>query len=230
MDEDSDTYWQLLKLNFKVKYRNFKEFCAIVRRFYKNRQFCQCDLLLLREYLWQNPFAISKKFLIRHGEKNVHAYGETPLTSLAKIAEACQITPKDVVYELGCGRGRGCFWLHCFYQCRVVGIDFVPSFIQKAEKVRKRCDLEAIDFRCEDMSKSDFSGGTVFYLYGTCLEDSLIKKLIKKFKQLPSGTKIMTVSYPLSDYSSGFNLHRTLSVPFTWGEGIVYIQEVKKSK
>ncbi|MBS4168326.1 class I SAM-dependent methyltransferase [Parachlamydia sp. AcF125] len=224
MDEGSDTYWQLLQLNLKVKYRNFKEFCTVVKRYYGNRQFFQCDLLLLCQYLWQNPFAISKNFLMRKEEKEIYAYGETPLTSLEKIAAACQITSKDVVYELGCGRGRSCFWTHCFYQCSVIGIDFVPAFIQKAEKVKAKCHLQAIEFRCEDMLQTDFSKGTLFYLYGTCLEEDLIKKLLEKFKSLPAGTKIVTVSYPLTDYSPDFALIKTLSVPFTWGEGDVYIQ------
>jgi hypothetical protein len=227
-EPDSESFWSLFKLNLQVKFRNFKEFWRVVFRFYRNRMFCQQDLYLLSLYLWQNPFKISKEFLLNSGAADPYAYGETPLTTFAQIAEACQITAKDTLVELGCGRGRSCFWLHCFYGCRVIGIDFVPLFIEKAQKVKERYQLESLEFRCEDMLTSHFDEGTIFYLYGTCLDDEVIRKLIDKFRKLPAGTKIITVSYPLNDYTRKplFSVLRELTLPFTWGEGVVYIQEL----
>ncbi len=63
---------------------------------------------------------------------------ETPLTSLEVIARECQLSVRDVVFELGCGRGRTCFWLNQFIGCAVIGIDYVPAFIEKALKVKRR--------------------------------------------------------------------------------------------
>lgn len=225
---DEESYWELFLLNFKVRYRNFIEYCKVATRFYSNRQFSVCDLKLLSEYVWKNPFKISKEFLLAKGESDPYAYGETPLTSLEIIAKKSGITSTDVVFELGCGRGRGCFWLNSFYGCKVVGIDFVPLFIQKANKVKDRYQVKGVEFRCEDMLKADFSEGTIFYLYGTCLDEDFIKKLIKKFEKLPKGTKIITVSYPLSDYARDgrFTLIKQFPVPFTWGEGLVYLQKI----
>jgi len=227
---DPESFWSLLLLNLQVKFRNLSEFCRVIFRFYRNRSFRQQDLYLLSQYLWKNPFKVSKEFLLKSGAIDPYAYGETPLTTLAQIAEACQISPVDTFFELGCGRGRSCFWISCFYKCRVIGIDFVPVFIEKAQKVKKRYHLESIDFRCEDMLKSSFSGGTIFYLYGTCLDTLVIKKLINKFSKLPPGTKIVTVSYPLNDYIQQplFSILKEWKLPFTWGEGVVYIQELRR--
>lgn len=159
------------------------------------------------------------------GEEEIYAYGETPLTTLATIAEAAQLKKEDKVFELGCGRGRGCFWLENFIGCQVVGIDFVPTFIKKADEVRHRFNLSKIAFRCEDLAVSDLAGATAVYLYGTCYEDAFIQMLIGKFAKLPSGTKIITVSYPLSDYTKLplFTVTKQFTAPFTWGEAEVFV-------
>ncbi len=55
------------------------------------------------------------------------------------IARECGIQKEDVVFELGCGRGRTCFWLNTFIGCKVVGIGFgnntkVAIVFQRDEK------------------------------------------------------------------------------------------------
>ena len=96
------------------------------------------DLALLMSYLFQNPYKISKNFLIARHETEIYAYGETPLTSLEKIARSAKLTDRDVVLELGCGRGRTCFWLRSFIGCKVIGVDFIGTFIDKANQVKKK--------------------------------------------------------------------------------------------
>ena len=77
--------------------------------------------------------------------------------------------------------------------------------------------------------QTDLKKATVIYLYGTCLEDHTIKALISRFKQVAPGTRIITVSYALSDYTDQplFETMKRFPARFTWGEGDVYIQ-VKK--
>jgi hypothetical protein len=219
-------YLKLLWLNLIVKKRNLFEYFKVLWKYYPHSLFRHIDLSLLSLYFFKSPFKISKEFLIKRGEREVYAYGETPLTTLQEIATQCQISEQDVVFELGSGRGRGCFWLHCFLGCRVVGIDYIPAFIAKAQHIQNKYHLHDIEFRCENFLKTDCREATVIYLFGTCLEDDFIQKLIKKFKNLPVGTKIITVSYPLSDYASEpiFRVLHTFSVPFNWGEAEVYLQ------
>lgn len=227
MDKE-ESYWELFWLNLKVKYRNFREYCRVVRRFYNNPQFRCVDLRLLKSYFWKNPFTVSREFLSSKGYDDRYVYGETPLTSLEMIAKASQIQSSDTVFDLGCGRGRGCFWLNSFCGCKVVGIDFIPAFIQKAVMVKHLCGVEGVNFKCENFLESNFTGATVFYLNGTCLDKNSIQKLIKKLIKLPKGTKIITVSYPLQDFTdlNQFQMIKALAVPFTWGEGVVYIQRL----
>jgi len=216
----------LFGLNLKVKWFNLIEFIRLFFRYYGNDRFLKIDLSLLAAYFLRNPFKISKQFLFKKGESEVYTYGETPLTTLDLIAQTCRISPKDTVYELGCGRGRTCFWLHEFIGCRVVGVDYVPTFIEKAQYVQQQFHVSAVSFKCEDFFHTDLQNATVIYFYGTCSSNIEISKLIDRFSQLAKGTQIITVSYALTDYqpTAPFEILKRFSAPFTWGEADVYLQ------
>lgn len=179
------------------------------------------------QYLLRNPHQISKAFLRKRGEANVYAFGETPLTTLDLIAKECRILSKDCVYELGCGSARSCFWLHTFVKCEVVGVDHLPAFINKANRVKRWNRLSKIHFIKDDMLKVELQKATVIYLYGTCLEDEMIEKLIEQFKQLPARTKIITVSYPLTDYCDKtlFTVTKHFIGRFPWGKASIFLNE-----
>lgn len=219
-------FFSLLWLNLVVKKRNLVEFVKTACRYYGNWPFFKLDASLLLTYLFDNPFQVSQRFLKDKGEMNIYAYGETPLTTLELIATNARFNASDTLFELGCGRGRTCFWLNQFIGCKVVGIDFVPAFIERAERVRKKLRVSGIEFRCEDMRKSDFTGATGFYFYGTCYDEPFIRELIEKFKRCPSGTKIVSISYPLSDYTNEplFEVMSRFPALFTWGKADVYVQ------
>ena len=216
----------LLWIHLKVKVINLLEYGQVVYRYYSHSQFAKIDLALLFSYLFINPFRISKHFLSAKGEKEVYTYGETPLTTLELIAYACDMTSRDVVFELGCGRGRTCFWLNQIIGCRVVGIDYVPLFIEKGQAIIQRFQLQHLSFRLEDLFQADLKGATVIYLYGTCFSAASIDLLIERLIQLPKGTKIITVSYALTDFqpNAPFRIVKHFLAPFTWGKTYVYLQ------
>lgn len=227
--KDFKEYFTLLGINLVVKARNFIEYMRVLYRYYRKKSFAKADGSLVLMYLFDNPFSISRRYFLHRSNSEEFTYGETPLTSLEKIAKEARLTSKDTVYELGCGRGRTCFWMQSFIGCKVVGIDLVPDFIQRAQRIQRKLKIENIQFKTEDFLKSDLKNASVIYLYGTCLEDETIKHLISHFKQLAPGTRIITVSYALSDYTDQpiFETMKRFPARFTWGEGDVYIQ-VKK--
>lgn len=222
-------FFSLLWLNLKVFFINTLEFFKIAFRYYGNTSFLKADVALRLMYLFHNPYKISKRFLMKRGDDDVYAYGETPLTSMDLIAKECHITPHDCVFELGAGRGRTCFWLNTVIGCSVVGIEYIPEFVDRANRIIKKLKMHKIDFRIGDMLKADYSGATVCYLYGTCLDDAEIKMLVEKFAKLPSGTKVITVSYSLGEYSKNdnFELMKRFTVPYTWGDADVYLHVVR---
>ena len=222
-------FFYLLWVNLTVQIRSTIDFFRIAFKYYSNVEFMKADLSVLLMYFFRSPYAISKHFLTKKGEEDVYAYGETPLATMDIIAQECRIQKEDTFFEIGSGRGRVCFWIHSFIGCRVVGIEFIPEFVSYANSIKKRLHLDGVEFRLQNMLEADYSGATVCYLYGSCLSDDSIESLIKKFASLPPGTKIITVSYPLSDYAGGegFEVMKRFTVPFTWGMGDVFLQVVK---
>lgn len=212
-----------------MRFFNLFDFFRTAFYYYGNRDFRRADLALLCSYLWENPYRISRKFLQKRGEAEIYAYGETPPATMDKIAQECGITSQDVVVELGCGRARTCFWLALVLKAEVIGIDFVPKFVEKAEKVQFKYKVPRMQLKCADFLKENFEKGTVVYLHGTCMTDGEITLLSEKLTRMKKGTKVITVSFPLTDYPLGekWELKKQFQGDFTWGSTDVYLQILK---
>lgn len=219
-------YLSLLALNLSVKAHSLIEYIKVIYRYYRKPSFAKVDASLELMYLFDNPFSISRRYFMHQRKSEEYTYGETPITTFHQIVNQAKISSKDNFYELGCGRGRLCFWLSQFIGCKVVGVDIVADFILRANRIKNKLAISKIEFKNENFLTTDLKDATVIYLYGTCLEDETIKKLIERFKTLPLGTKIITVSYPLADYTHEplFEIMKRFPAKFSWGKGDVYIQ------
>ncbi|MBS0606820.1 MAG: class I SAM-dependent methyltransferase [Verrucomicrobia bacterium] len=215
---------------WKVWWYFFQEERQVRLCFYRNGKFQSRDRAFKKIYRFKNPYRMNKKFLRSMGIQEVDTYGETPLTTLYSIAKQCEITSQDHFIDLGCGRGRGTFFLNDYFGCRTTGIEWNPEFVANAKKLAATGASLAPEFICTDMLSADLSKATVIYLFGTCLPDPIIEKLAESFARLPRSTKIITVSFPLSDYSKAFREIKEFTGSFPWGEGSIYLnQRTEKS-
>lgn len=196
-------------------------------RFYPNTVFAKADWALLRAYTFQNPYRIAKHYLVSTGADDPYTYGETPLHTMEKIVDAFDIRPIDLVYELGCGRGRTCLWLATHIGCQVVGLETVPQFMEVATKVQESHQIHNLSFQADDFFDADYSLPSVVYLYGTSMDDASIRKLTNRLGDLPPGAKVITVSFALTDYMKVpfLKVVKSIKVSFTWGETDVYLHE-----
>ncbi|CRX38645.1 SAM-dependent methyltransferase [Estrella lausannensis] len=220
----------LVALKIKTRLIGIKEFFKTAFLYYGNTKFMKSDLSLMGMYLFNSPYSISKRFLEEQGDKNIYAYGETPLDTMEKIVRECGISSADHVFELGSGRGRVCFWLNTVLGAKVTGIDNVPAFIERAEKIRHKLGMEGVHFVLGDFLTAPLNGGTVYYLFGSALEEEFLGKMAKRFEELPKGTRFVTISFPLTDYTKpgSFEVMKRFPVTFPWGETDAYLQIKKK--
>lgn len=214
-----------MKNYLKYKLKEFKEEAAFKRSF-PDKAFQAIDKALKQSYLLQNPYRVSKQFLEKRGDEDIHQYGETPLRTMYKIAYAAGITNQDHFIELGAGRGRTAFFVSHYFRCRVTGIEQIPLFVNKAEKVAISHSLIEPRFRCEDFLKTNLSDATVIYCNGTCLSDHTIFELCKK---IPENCKTISVSYPLRDYDNRFHILKKIKARYLWGETEVFIESCDHS-
>lgn len=205
----------------------WKEERKVRRQFYGDACFKRADKALKKRYLFRNPYAISRRFLKARGADEVHVYGETPLTSLNLIARKVPLSDKDVFLDLGCGRGRGVFFVHCRFGCRAIGLDWVLEFIQEAKAAAAEAG-SPVEFRCGEMAGHEaMAQATVIYLAWTCMSEEERDAAERALEHTCEGTRIVTVSYPLS--SKNFILKDTVLVSFPWGEGEVFFHERKNA-
>lgn len=189
------------------KKRIWQDRLQTARHFYP--KFAPIDLCFGLIGLFMNPYRLCRKFLQKMGADNVYAYGETPIMTYQRIVEQCEVRLSDVWIELGAGRGKGCFWLNRMVGCKVIGIEWIPSFVRIAKVLKKLFGLREIEFRCEDFEKTDLREGTIIYLYGNH------PKI-----QIPEGLRVITMSEPLE----GARVLKAFWVRFPWGRTTAYLQ------
>jgi len=213
---------------FKYAFKECMLQRAVKKCYYGDAAFSHLDRSFIKRYLFRSPYTISKRYLRHKGECSVHTYGETPLPTYEKIAREAYIHSEDIYLELGFGRGRGIFFLHHFFQCRAIGVERIPLFVGLAKQVAIQHNLEDVSFICADFNLMSLPTASVVYLYGTALHEEEIYPLISKLKTLPAGARIVSISYPLTDYEGkAFHVQKCFPVTFLWGETDAYLQTVR---
>ncbi len=191
------------------------------RKVFSDSKFKEIDKDLKRAYLWKNPYTISREFYQAIGERDIYQYGETPLTTMSKIARSLKLTEEDHIFEYGAGRGRTSFFLNHFSDAKVTAIEHNPIFIERAKDIAQKHGLD-ITFLEKDFLDVDPKEASVIYLYGTCLPDRTIYQLCDKFQK---GVKIVTISYALREYDRRFSIMQKLRVRFPWGDTEAFINQ-----
>ncbi len=183
------------------------------------------DSYLRRLYLMTNPYRVHRRFC--KSKKTSPIYGETPLQAYALLAHHLNLSHEDTFIELGCGRGRGLFFLNHLTGCLAIGVERIPLFVKKAFQVIERYQLgHQVKIIVGDFLEKlpTSSGRAVFYLYGTTLSAQEIQRLICQLRSYSKNSIYLTVSYPLSDYSAAFCTEKAFTLPFLWGRTTVYLQ------
>ena len=75
------------------------------------------------------------------------------------------------------------------------------------------------------MLYADLPEATLIYLNGICLEDQEIEIMIEQLKRFAKKARIVTVSYPLSEYAvKGFKVEKVFPLSFPFGITEAYLQ------
>ncbi len=178
-------------------------------RYYRNPRFALIDLAYGFFALFQNPYRICRKFLQKRNATEIYAYGETPFATYEKLVRECGVGSNDIWYEMGAGRGKGCFWLAHFAKCQVVGVEWIPQFVRQAEWILALFPSSQVRFECKEMKEADLSRATIIYLYGN-----------HPPLKIPSNARVITISEPLPQ----LEVIKQFWVRYPWGRTSAYLQ------
>lgn len=175
-------------------------------------------------YRWKSPFALSRsaRRKIPLPDSDL-IYGETPAITAFDLLSHIGIDHADHVVE--CGGGTSVFSLVAVsaFGCRATVLEIVPSFVKKTREVVAMLGLKRLLVKQSDMLAEPLPEGTLYYLTGTTFCEETWKVLQKQMATAPVGAKAISLSVQLD--SKAWNLIEKLTLPFSWGENTVYIQQ-----
>lgn len=126
-------------------------------------------------------------------------YVPTPNDAVELMLRLAQVTPADVVYDLGSGDGRIVITAAQKYGARGVGVELDPELVKRARAGAAKAGVQdRVEFRQEDLFKADLSPATVVTLF---LSPSMNLRLESKLKrELRPGARIVAYRFPVGTW------------------------------
>jgi SAM-dependent methyltransferase len=126
-------------------------------------------------------------------------YVPTPPFIVDVILNMAEVTPEDVVYDLGCGDGRIVVEAAKLHGARGVGIDIDPIRIRESKRnAAKNGVTDRVVFRMEDIFETDIREASVVTLY---LLPTLNMRLRPKlWRDLDVGSRVVSHGYDMGDW------------------------------
>lgn len=125
-------------------------------------------------------------------------YVPMPDNLVTALLNMAQVTPHDVVYDLGSGDGRIPIAAARLFGARGVGIEIEPNLIRRSNEALARAGAaDRVVFLNQDLFESDISRATVVTLF---LNPGVNQRLMPKLlRELRPGTRIVSLNFDMGD-------------------------------
>jgi hypothetical protein len=139
-------------------------------------------------------------------EPSVH-FAATPMPVVDAMLQLAQVTPRDVVYDLGSGDGRIVMLAAQKYGARAVGVEIDPKLVELSRQVARDGEVgDRVKFVQGDLFTADISEASVVTLW---LGEGLNARLEPKLRrELRPGARIVSHQFRMA----GWVPDRTLQV------------------
>ncbi|MCD4782922.1 MAG: methyltransferase domain-containing protein [Candidatus Eremiobacteraeota bacterium] len=184
------------------------------------------DFLLFLNYFWRFPSIYI--FRERKGlgyPYNNFLYGETPYYTVREIIETAEINENDVVYDLGCGRGKFLFFTRLYTGARCIGVDLISTYIKIAQNITEKAEIRNLDFFEEDILNVGLSTATVVFVNGTYFSPETHEGISLNIGKMKPGTRFISSSVEYDN--PGLEHFATRDLIFSWARTPVYFYRVK---
>ncbi len=126
-------------------------------------------------------------------------YVPTPQSVVEDMLRLADVKKGDVLYDLGSGDGRIPITAAKKYGIRATGIGIDAERVWEAEQNARRDGVaHLVEFRREDLFKTDFRDATVITLY--LLPDLNLKLRSRLWSELRPGTRIVSHQFDMGDW------------------------------
>jgi hypothetical protein len=123
----------------------------------------------------------------------------TPREVVDVMLKLANVTPNDIIYDLGSGDGRIVITAAMQYGARGIGLDIDPQRIKEgAEHAAKEGVADRVSFRQVDLFEADIHEATVLMLY--LLPAMNLELRQRLLDQLEPGTRIVSHEFDMGDW------------------------------
>lgn len=107
-------------------------------------------------------------------------YQPTPVRVILELVEQAKIGEHDIFYDLGSGLGQVPLLVHLLSGARGKGVEVEPAYHLYAQQSTARLNLP-VEFINLDARQTDYSDGTVFFMY-TPFKGKLLQTVLERLK------------------------------------------------
>ncbi|MEA5447198.1 class I SAM-dependent methyltransferase [Leptolyngbya sp. CCNP1308] len=149
----------------------------------------------------------------------------TPADAIAAMLKLAELSPRDVVYDLGCGDGRLLIQAATNYDIRGVGVDVDAALLRQAQgKADQEGVGDRLTFQQENLFETDFRDATVVFIY---LLPHLNLRLRPRLQaQLQPGSRIVTHMFDMGDWAPDL----TLPLESSEEDSVLYLWRIAHAK
>jgi SAM-dependent methyltransferase len=123
----------------------------------------------------------------------------TPPAVVRAMLDVAQVTPNDLVVDLGSGDGRIVIAAAKDFGARGVGIEIDAELIAEARENARRAGVaDRVQFHQEDLFQTDISKATVVTLY--LMPNLNLKLRPRLLKELKPGTRVVSHAFDMGDW------------------------------
>jgi hypothetical protein len=121
-------------------------------------------------------------------------YQPTPARIVLELIERASLKEEDVFYDVGSGLGQVCILVNLLSGARTKGVEFEPAYCDYARRCAGELNLSQVEFINVDARETDYSDGTVFFMY-TPFEGRLLQEVLEKLKDASRKRRIRVCTY-----------------------------------
>ena len=127
-------------------------------------------------------------------------YEPTPMPVVRALLELAEVSPRDVVFDLGSGDGRIPITAAKEFGARGVGIEIDPALVKRAQANAREAGVEdKVEFRLGNMYDADVRSATVVTLF---LNPGPNLKLREKLRSdLPAGSRVVSYVWDMGGWT-----------------------------
>lgn len=142
-------------------------------------------------------------------------YVPTPPEVVQEMLKMAEVQKDDILFDLGCGDGRIVITAAKEIGTRGIGVDIDPKRIQESRENARKANVEnLVEFRIEDLFKTDFSQATVITLY--LLRSINLELRPKLLATLKPGTRIVSHDFSMHTWKADKEIQVMANYDYHW--------------